>query len=98
MLFSIETAATACVLALVGGVGSYLQGCRDKRIERGFFSASTEISLALTAGLAMMYLGLWREFHPAMTNFLILILTNNGGDSISKLKGMLLTFVTAKLK
>lgn len=62
-------------------------------MKRSFFNASTEISMSISVGLAIMYLGEWREFPPPLTNFFILVLTNNGGDTLSKLKEKFLTLI-----
>lgn len=84
-----STELIAVALAIVGGLGSFLQGCRNGELKRTFFNLLTELILAVIAGLAILNLGVWQNWQPALTNSLILILTNNGGDTLATAKTLL---------
>lgn len=92
LLSSNELVAVA--LALIGGVGSFLQSCRTGEGERTLFNFITEIVLAVITGLALSYLGTWLKWEPALTNTLVLLLTNNSGDTL--MRGKLLLFSVLK--
>lgn len=70
-------------LSILSGVGSYLQGVREKRLAGGSRDFLTEIILALIAGLAFAYLGHSQEWNEAMTCFLVLMVSNNGAETIA---------------
>ncbi len=87
----------AVTLAIIGGLGSFMQGCRNGDLKRTFFNFFTELILAVIAGLAILNLGQWQEWQPGLINALILILTNNGGDTLATAKAMLANFIKRKL-
>ncbi|MGF1905258.1 hypothetical protein [Aliivibrio salmonicida] len=70
----------ALLLSLLGGTGSYLHGCKTAAIQRTLFNLMTELVLAVTFGLAIMYFGQWRELPPPLVSVFILIATNNSSD------------------
>jgi hypothetical protein len=86
----------AVTLALIGGVGSFLQSCRTGEGERTLFNFMTEIVLAIITGLALLYLGTWLKWEPALINTLVLLLTNNSSDTL--IRGKLLLFSVLKHK
>ena len=93
-----ELIVTASLLSLLGGLGSYLHGCREGRFDRSWINAFTEIVLALVVGLVVMYLGDWQGWPKGLTCVLILVLSNNGGDTLALAKGWISRYVTNRLK
>ena len=85
------------LLSITGGTGSFMQGCRSGNFEGSFFNFSTEIILSLTTGLCLYFLGTWLELTPALINSLVLLLTNNGGDTLARGKELLSTLLKNKL-
>lgn len=79
---------SALLLSLLGGIGSYLHGYRNNDFKHSFLNLFTELVLATTTGLAIMYIGQWKELSPALVSVLILMLTNNGSESILLLRGI----------
>lgn len=67
-------------------------------MKRGLLNLITELILSITAGLFVMYVGIWKEFPPALTCALILIVTLNGGDSISRAKDFAFNLATSRFK
>jgi hypothetical protein len=95
---TIELILNASLLSLLGGLGSYLHGCRESRFARSWTNAITEIVLALVVGFVVMYCGVWQGWPPALTCVLILVFSNNGGDSLIWLKGLVSKVVASRLK
>ena len=87
----------AVMLAVIGGTGSFLQACRTGDLKGSLFNFVTEIVLSVTTGLAVLYLGSWQDWKPALTNSLILILANNGGDTLATAKSLLARALKNKL-
>lgn len=98
MNLTIELILNASLLSLLGGLGSYLHGCREGRFTRSWTNAITEIVLALVVGFVVMFCGVWQGWPPALTCVLILVLSNNGGDTLIWLKGLASKFVAAIFK
>ncbi len=94
MDLSIEVVVAAGLLSLLGGLGSYLQGVREGRFPHNVLNAVTEIVLALSAGLLVMYLGQWQHWPQPLTSVLILLGSNNGGDTFVFLKRTVSQYVT----
>lgn len=73
-------------LSTLSGIGVYLHGAREKRIDRSFFSLMTEIVLALTAGLAGFYLAKHWALDEGLTFICVLAASNNGREVLATLK------------
>lgn len=98
MTLTIELILNASLLSLLGGLGSYLHGCREARFDRGWTNAITEIVLALVVGFVVLYCGVWQGWPPALTCVLILVFSNNGGDTLTWLKTLVSKVVASKFK
>lgn len=98
VLLTGEVIVTASVLSLLGGLGSYLHGAREGRFARSWINALTEIVLALVVGLCVMYLGVWQGWPQALTSVVILVLSNNGGDTLAMFKRWIDRYVTNRIK
>ena len=84
-------------LSMLGGVGAYLQGVREGKITASFLNLLTELTLSLTVGLAIAYIGHSRDIEPAIVCALALIFGNNGADTISFFRTLIKDFVTNRL-
>lgn len=96
VILIIEEFVLVSCLSMVGGIGAYLQGVREEKFKASFLNLLTEITLSLTVGLAIAYIGHSRDWEPAIVCALALILGNNGADTISFLKTLLKEFVTKR--
>lgn len=85
------------LLSLLGGVGSYLQGCRSGELQRTLFNLFTELVLAITIGLAIVNLGEWLGWNPALTSLLVILAANNGGDSLAKSREVACKYIYKKI-
>lgn len=87
-VFVLEQSFALSVLALsiLSGVGSYLQGKRLDRLKGGLIDLLTEITLALVVGLVVAYVCESRGVERNLTCALVLILSNNGADSLFLLR------------
>jgi len=86
----------AVILSIVGGLGSYLQRVRNEELQKSIFNFITELVLSIITGLAVLYVGQWQVWEPALINALILILTNNGSETITTAKAYLSSFIRSK--
>lgn len=80
--------ALVLFLSLLGGTGSYMHGCKAEKVKPTIFNLITELVLAVTFGLAIMYLGQWKELPPPLVSILILLTTNNSSDAKPVIAGL----------
>lgn len=83
----IDIGFTALVLALsfFSGFGSFLQGKRAGRYN-GYFDLLAELVLAAIVGLIVAYIGETQGIDRGYTCAAVLILSNNGSDTLLALK------------
>lgn len=87
-VFELEQSFAISVLALsfLSGMGSFLHGKRVSRLNGGFMDLITEITLAIVVGLVVAYMCESEEVDRNITCALVLILSNNGADSLAFLR------------
>lgn len=73
-------------LSLLSGLGSFFQGRREGRLE-GFWDFVSEATLAVIVGLVVGYICEANEFERLSTCALVLVLSNNGSDTLMALRG-----------
>lgn len=81
-----ELTASVTILSVLSGVGSYLHGRRTGRLKRGWIDFAAEITLALVVGLIVTYLCEVAEMDRRITMAIVLILSNNGAETYTKLR------------
>lgn len=74
----ISQVAVAVGLSILSGVGVYLHGRREDRLRGGFLDFSTELLIAVTAGLMAYYVGQYRQLDKSIIYFSVLLASNNG--------------------
>ncbi|MCG6387484.1 hypothetical protein [Vibrio fluvialis] len=86
-MFVIESGFASLVLALsfLSGIGSFLQGRREGRLN-GFFDLMAEVTLASIVGLVVAYLGETQGLDRGYTCAFVLVLSNNGSDTLLALR------------
>lgn len=89
ILISLDFSLLVAGLSVLSGVGSYLQGVREEQLKKGFLDFAAEITLALVVGLAVAFLGQYKQWSETLVCFLVLILSNNGGEAMLKIKRFL---------
>lgn len=77
-------------LSALSGIGVFLHGAREGRIDRSFFSLATEIVLALTAGLTGFYLARHWALDEGLTFICVLAASNNGREVLATLKSKII--------
>lgn len=75
------------LLSLLSGVGSFLQGKREGRLTNALDLLS-EVVLALIVGLIVAYVGEANNIERGYTCALVLVLSNNGSDTLNSLRKM----------
>lgn len=88
MALGIELMISVLLLALFSGMGSYFQGVRTTRIKGGFLDFMAEIILAVVVGLIVAYLCESQLIDRRITCALVLIFSNNGADTITKIRSL----------
>ena len=86
VVITAEFALLVSSLSTLSGVGSYLQGCREKRLARGFQDLITEVVMATVVGLIVAYAGSSLEMDKGYLCAAILIFSNNGSESLLWIK------------
>jgi hypothetical protein len=86
IIITAEFALLVFALSTLSGVGSYLQGYREKRLTRGFHDLITEIITAIVVGLAVAYAGYSFDMDEGYLCAAILIFSNNGSESLVWIK------------
>lgn len=76
------------VLSVFSGFASYLQGLREERFERGWLNLSGEITSAVVAGMAVLFLGTWQEHPESLTCLVSLVAASKGKESLCALWDM----------
>lgn len=90
-VFFIEPSFVFLVAALsvLCGLGTYLQGRREGRLS-GFLDLFAEITLAVIVGLTVAYIGETQNIAKGYTCAAVLILSNNGSDTINAIRSELI--------
>jgi hypothetical protein len=67
-------------VSLLSGAGSFLHQRRTKRHKKAGWLVEmiTELVMAVTAGLAALFVGWWQVFPPPLTCLIALIAASNG--------------------
>lgn len=78
--------ALVIALSVLSGVGTFLQGKRDKRLTGGLIDFFTEITLAVVVGLTIAHIGEGQNLDRSFTCALVLILSNNGADTLEGMR------------
>lgn len=100
MLESIALSAVhkGILFSLLAGLGSYLQGIRDGRINRGFLNLITEMTTALVVGFIVMYVGEWAGLANPLIYVLVLVFSNNSSETLTFFKELAKSIVSSKFK
>ncbi|WP_217521915.1 phage holin family protein [Vibrio metschnikovii] len=85
-----ELIASVTILSLLSGLGSYLHGRRTERLQIGWISFLAEMTLALMVGLTVTYLCESKQMDRRVTMALVLILSNNGAETYSKFRQLVI--------
>ena len=97
LVITAELMLLVCSLSCLGGIGSFLQGKRDKRLRGNFLDFITELFLAQIVGLATAYLGHNFNWNEAITCFIVLIISNNAAETINFFKKTAKAMIRTKL-
>lgn len=81
-----EFALLVSALSVLSGIGSYLQGCREKRLTSGFQDLVTEVVMAVVVGLIVAYAGNSLDMDKGYLCAAILVFSNNGSESLLWIK------------
>lgn len=95
-IITLELTILVSVLAILSGVGSYLQGVRENRLKGGVIDFLAEVVLALTVGLGIAYTGHSLQWNEAMTCALVLAFANNGADTLAWAKKLIREYLSRK--
>lgn len=83
--------AVVLSLSLLSGLGSFLHGRREGRLNaqglRGLiFDLLTEMIIAVIAGLIAFYVGQYRQYDKPIIYLSVLLASNNGQEMLSAIK------------
>lgn len=84
-------------LSTLSGIGVFLHGARENRIDRSIFNLVTEIVLALTAGLTGFYLARHWALDEGLTFICVLAASNNGREVLASLKSKIIDGIGSML-
>lgn len=85
-------------LSLVGGIGGYLQGVRTEKIKSSWINFFTDLTLAVSLGLAIAYIGHARSWNPALVCALALLCGNNAAELFDLINQLKKEFLLKKIK
>ncbi|WP_413113359.1 hypothetical protein [Thaumasiovibrio sp. DFM-14] len=97
MTLDFELTILLALLSIISGLGSYFQGIRDKRINKGIIGFLAEISLSMCVGVTVGMIGHAFDANPAFTCAGVMILSNNSQETMHTAKQSLFALVGQRL-
>lgn len=85
-MFEAERLPLICavfILSVLAGVAGYLQGRRENRFPNGLLHFAGEVTSAVVAGMAALFLGAWQQYPDSLTCLVSLLAASNGKEALS---------------
>lgn len=93
MALELGLVALVSVLALLGGIVSYLKGRLSRRLNGGGMELAAELLTAALAGWSMYFLGAWQRWPEPLVCLMVIASTHNGAAVIGLLTAALVRFL-----
>lgn len=93
MALEIGLVVLVSVLALLGGIVSYLKGRLSRRLTGSGMELAVELITAALAGWSMYFLGVWQRWPEPLVCLMVIASTHNGAAVIGLLAASLVRFL-----